>query len=166
MYFYCILYSVTINKSPHNAISKLQSFTMSENHGFPTVDDVELSGSEDEKEAWPQFTLRFGKYKMSSLFTMVSTKKRRDYLRYLSKWDAIEPDTKTQIDAALKWYASHKIGCGVVPMTPKMEPIGNPVSHTFSEKEMTLMTPVKKRRKVRKRSRKVRDADFADDEAN
>lgn len=50
------------------------------------------------------YTLAFGKYKGENLQTMISTRERRSYLRYLCKWKEIRPSTKSNIEAALKHY--------------------------------------------------------------
>jgi len=50
------------------------------------------------------YKLRFGKYKGQSLAVMITKRKKREYLRYLSNWKELRPSTKSHIDAALLHY--------------------------------------------------------------
>lgn len=50
------------------------------------------------------YKLPFGKHKGTVLRDMISSRQRRNYLRYLTKWELIRPSTKSYIEAALKHY--------------------------------------------------------------
>lgn len=50
------------------------------------------------------YTLPFGKYKGETLHSMISSKTRRNYLRYIADWKLVRPSTKSNIEAALKHY--------------------------------------------------------------
>ncbi len=54
------------------------------------------------------FKLAFGKYKGRNLDDMIKTGRRRNYLRYLTKWDELRPSTKQNIDCALQEYSIQK----------------------------------------------------------
>lgn len=61
-----------------------------------------------EGGSWQNFTLRFGKYKGSTLDTMIQKGRTRQYLRYILKWPDIRPNTADNINQALAHYARMK----------------------------------------------------------
>ena len=54
------------------------------------------------------FPVPFGRYKGKLLKNMLKSKKRRDYLRYLLKWDDLRDNTKDNITCALQHYTDTK----------------------------------------------------------
>lgn len=52
--------------------------------------------------------LRFGKYKGHTYKQMLASKQKRDYLRYIAKWENANETTKAEVDAVLKHYATAK----------------------------------------------------------
>jgi hypothetical protein len=54
------------------------------------------------------FQVPFGRYKGKLLKNMLKSKKRRDYLRYLLKWDDLRDNTKDNITCALQHYTDTK----------------------------------------------------------
>lgn len=49
-------------------------------------------------------TLPFGKYKGYTMGSMITSGKRRHYLRYLQKWDELLPSTRAVIEVSMKEY--------------------------------------------------------------
>ena len=75
--------------------------------------DSEQSFSDDEQVTWEKarrFKIVFGKrYNGKRLASMIKSKKRRDYLKYILSWDKVRPDTAANIRAALDQYGEMKI---------------------------------------------------------
>jgi hypothetical protein len=76
------------------------------------LDDV-LSESDTDSEVeakdltWEDVrieTLRFGKYKGKSMYSMIKTTQRRDYLKYLLRWQDLREITRNNITFALEVY--------------------------------------------------------------
>lgn len=68
-------------------------------------------GSEAETLTWQdarRFKLAFGKYKGKRLESMIKSKKRRDYIKYLLEWDKLRDDTRANIQAAMEHYEELK----------------------------------------------------------
>jgi hypothetical protein len=63
--------------------------------------------------------LPFGKYKGYTLGSMITTGKRRHYLRYLQKWDELLPSTRAVIDESLKEYERLKEEAAASKEPPK-----------------------------------------------
>jgi hypothetical protein len=59
------------------------------------------------------FQVPFGRYKGKLLKNMLKSKKRRDYLRYLLKWDDLRDNTKDNITCALQHYTDTKTAASV-----------------------------------------------------
>jgi hypothetical protein len=59
------------------------------------------------------FPVPFGRYKGKMLKNMLKSKKRRDYLRYLLKWDDLRDNTKDNITCALQHYTDTKTAASV-----------------------------------------------------
>ena len=72
--------------------------------------EQEFSGSENEP-TWEQaknFKLRFGRYKGKRLCQLITTKKRRNYLTYLLKWDSLREDGRGNIKCVMEHYQEMK----------------------------------------------------------
>jgi hypothetical protein len=69
--------------------------------------EVNFSGDEEEL-SWEggvqRFKIKFGRYKGKRLAQMITTKKRRNYLKYLLGWDKLRQETKGPILVALAHY--------------------------------------------------------------
>lgn len=74
---------------------------------------------EDDRDNWENFTIRFGKYKGTTLSTMITQGRTRQYLRYILKWPDIRPNTAANINKALAHYEQAKAARNdPPPMTP------------------------------------------------
>jgi hypothetical protein len=72
--------------------------------------EQDFSGSENEP-TWEQaknFKLRFGRYKGKRLDQLIKTKKRRNYLTYLLKWDSLREDGRANIKCVMEHYQELK----------------------------------------------------------
>jgi hypothetical protein len=71
--------------------------------------EVNFSGDEEEL-SWEgdrgvkRFKIKFGRYRGKRLAQMITTKKRRNYLKYLLGWDKLRQETKGPILVALAHY--------------------------------------------------------------
>lgn len=73
------------------------------------IKDPEMVTSDDELEDYnyefvKDFKLPFGKYKGQEMQVMILTPRKRDYLRYLLKWDELQRETRGTITCALEHY--------------------------------------------------------------
>jgi hypothetical protein len=72
------------------------------------IEDEDSSASEED--TWPLptvhealfFEMRFGRYKGKTVGSLLKSKKRRDYLRYLSNWDDLSGPIVNVIKVALE----------------------------------------------------------------
>ena len=84
--------------------------TASSSEDSDSGSEQEFSGSENEP-TWEQaknFKLRFGRYKGKRLGQLITTKKRRNYLTYLLKWDSLREDGRGNIKCAMEHYQEMK----------------------------------------------------------
>ncbi len=72
--------------------------------------EQDFSGSENEP-TWEQaknFKIRFGRYKGKRLGQLITTKKRRNYLKYLLGWDKLREDGRANIKCVMEHYQELK----------------------------------------------------------
>ena len=76
------------------------------------MSDNEIEYSDDEQTlSWDtvqMFKLAFGKYQGKRLAIMIRKSDTREYLRYLLSWDKLKPNTRANINCALKHYDETK----------------------------------------------------------
>lgn len=96
-------------------------FSDEEDSSMRTADSQPLEGG-----SWQNFTLRFGKYKGTTLDTMIQKGRTRQYLRYILKWPDIRPNTADNINQALAHYNMMKDARAVAGDLPALSPSSPP----------------------------------------
>lgn len=81
-------------------------------------DENEPMRTEEAGGSWENFVIRFGKYKGTTLSTMITQGRTRQYLRYILKWPDIRPNTAANINQALAHYEQLKSTRDLPPIEP------------------------------------------------
>ena len=82
-------------------------------------------------DSWENFTLRFGKFKGTTLSEMIKNGRTRGYLRYILSWPDIRPHTAANIDRALQVYNASKDARHDTSMAPV--PLARTASEAFPD---------------------------------
>lgn len=72
------------------------------------IEILDFSDDEQEQLSWKEARLGFGKYRGARFTTMLATRGKRSYLRYLLNWDELRPTSRNHITAALQHYETRK----------------------------------------------------------
>lgn len=78
---------------------------------MPKSAAIVFEDSEVEEVEWSEaqhYKMPFGKYKGTTMATLVRTKEGRDYLRYMCGWKDLRSETKAIFECTLDQYRAYK----------------------------------------------------------